>query len=121
MMTGLPSILVVDDDPLIRLGTVMMLREFGYDPLSANDADSALALMADRGVASVLITDYEMPGRTGADLAHEVLAVQSDTHILIVTGHNDLDNVEAEWSVLMKPFTSEELESTLDAMGVRRS
>jgi YesN/AraC family two-component response regulator len=77
--------------------------------------------MADRGAAQILITDYEMPGRTGVELAHAVLAAQADTQILIVTGHDDLENLEADWSVLMKPFTSEELGSTLDAMGVVRS
>lgn len=105
-----PRILVVDNDPLIRLGTVFMLRENGLTAESAESTLHAHALIAGGFVPDLLITDYAMPGGNGAALAHELAELNPDLLVLIVTGHPSIEEpLRDAWRILTKPFTSAEL------------
>lgn len=105
-----PCILVVDNDPLIRLGTVFMLRENGLNAESADSARHAHGLIEGGFVPDLLITDYAMPGGNGVALAYEIAGLNPDLRVLIVTGQSSIDEpLRDAWRVLTKPFTSAEL------------
>lgn len=108
------DILVVDDDPLLRLGIVCMLKELGYTPIAAHDPQRALPLARQVPNLSLLITDYQMPGMNGVELARLMAAARPGLNVLIVTGNEDLpDDLSPGWKMLTKPFTPFELERAL--------
>lgn len=106
--------LVVDNDPLVMLGTVVMLREIGYIVVSALSGEDALDMIARGKVPGILVTDYSMPNMTGVELAHAVIRLHPNTRVLVVTGHSELDEeLPAQWRLLTKPFSSAELRDAL--------
>ena len=110
-------LLVVDNDGLIRLGTVMMLREMGYAPDDAGDAQAAMALATEHAPFDLLITDYAMPGINGVDLARTLTKQYPMLKVLIVTGHERLDEpLDARWAMLQKPCTAGELRDAVAAL-----
>lgn len=118
--TSRERVLIVDDDPLIRIGTAAMLSDLGFAPLMAADAEDAIARMGAEGQVEILVTDYEMPHYTGVELATMVTAVRPLTRILVVSGKDGLERMIAPgWGLLAKPFTSQELRAALGRLKAR--
>ena len=116
-MSNDTDILVVDDDPLLRLGMVCMLRDMGYQAIAAQDPMRALPLVHQGIDVDLLITDYSMPGMTGVELAHRMAQKRPGLQVLIMTGHQKLDaELAPEWRKLTKPFTETELRREIEAM-----
>jgi CheY-like chemotaxis protein len=66
-------VLVVEDEPLLRMDAVDMIREAGFDVLEASNADEAILLLETRPYIEVMFTDIDMPGSmNGIKLAHAV-------------------------------------------------
>jgi CheY-like chemotaxis protein len=55
-------VLVVEDEPLLRMDAVDMIREFGFDVLEASNADEAILLLETRLDIELVFTDIDMPG-----------------------------------------------------------
>lgn len=111
---------VVDDDELVRLGTEVMVREIGFTLNTAPDGPSALALIDGGKMPDVLITDYDMPGMTGIELAKILTEQQPDVDVLSVTGHDTIDEVlPKRWKILHKPLTSAALKIALATFGIQ--
>lgn len=111
------DILVVDDDPLLRLGMVCMLRDMGYQAIAAQDPMRALPMVHQGIGVDVLITDYSMPGMTGVELAERMSQERPGLQVLIITGHHNLEvQLAPDWRKLTKPFTETELRRELEAM-----
>ncbi|MEA2338975.1 MAG: two-component system, OmpR family, response regulator [Thermoanaerobaculia bacterium] len=112
-MTSKPIILVVDDDLPIRVLMRSLLREFGFDPVVAeNGADAIAAVRKQR--PSVVLLDKNMPGMTGEEV---IRALRSEPGfdglpILILSGEpvsgSELKSLGADGAVL-KPFDVTEL------------
>ncbi|GJD48531.1 Sensor histidine kinase RcsC [Methylobacterium crusticola] len=105
------TVLVVDDDGLVRTGTAAMLEDLGHVALEASSAREALALLeAERGI-DVVVTDHAMPGMTGLALAHQLRDTRPGLPVILATGYAELPTGEGEPAVprLSKPFTQEEL------------
>ena len=67
------TILVVEDEPLLRLNATHVLEEAGYSVTEANNAETALELLEVRRDVQVLFTDIHMPGAfNGLELAQQV-------------------------------------------------
>jgi two-component system, response regulator PdtaR len=58
----LPVVLIVEDDLLIRLDAVDMIRAAGFETIEANGADEAIAILERRRDITVVFTDVQMPG-----------------------------------------------------------
>ena len=56
-----PKIMIVDDEPLIRVYACQVIEDAGYAAIEAANAEQAMQLLAHEGVA-VVVTDVEMPG-----------------------------------------------------------
>lgn len=107
------KILVVDDEPLVRMVAVEILVELGYEVLEAGDGPSALrSLQQDRDV-DLLVTDVGLPGgMNGRQLADAARTTRPGLKVLFVTGyaesavlnHGDLDRGMA---IVTKPFSSD--------------
>src|SRR5512132_3910992 len=83
-----PVVLVVEDDPLLRMLAVEVVEEAGYTAIEARDADEAVVLLESRADIALLFTDIDMPGSMdGLKLAHAVRNRWPPIKILIVSGH----------------------------------
>ncbi|PKB13504.1 signal transduction histidine kinase [Novosphingobium kunmingense] len=107
--------LLVDDEPLVRMGTADMLEELGHEVLEANSGAEALTLLASRTGIKAVITDYTMPGMTGAELIQRIRESGSQVPILLVTGYAARD-IDLDVPQLTKPFRLAELEQALEAL-----
>jgi CheY-like chemotaxis protein len=92
---SLPVVLIVEDDPLLRMLAVDVVEEAGFVALEAGNADEAVALLESRPDISVLFTDIEMPGSMdGLKLAHAVRDRWPPIKILVVSGKVRLQRSE---------------------------
>ena len=106
-------VLVVDDEPVIRAWVARALTLAGCDVAVASNGREALRLVAEGRVRpAVVVTDIEMPGMTGVELAARLLALRPALRIVMMTG--DPDRAEAARGhpsivdeVLLKPMRTE--------------
>ena len=107
------SVVVAEDEAIIRLDLVETLTEEGYAVVGdAGDGDEALALI-EQLRPDVAVLDIKMPGRTGLEVAHEVAALGS-TAVVILTAFSQRELIEdasaaGALAYLVKPFQRSEL------------
>ncbi|MDB5440440.1 MAG: response regulator, partial [Caulobacteraceae bacterium] len=109
MVSG-ARVLLVDDEAMVRAGVADMLVQAGYDVIEAWSAGQALDLLTDGLAIDILVTDYAMPGMTGAQLGRSVGQLRPGLPVLMITGYASLGDSEAEnLPRLAKPFRQAEL------------
>jgi len=112
-VSGVP-VLLVDDEELVRSGTAEMLSDAGYIVLQASSGYEALAMLARHQNIKALITDYAMPGMTGAELARQAAQFNPSLPVLMITGFASTDGkVAVDIPRLSKPFGQAELVEAL--------
>ncbi|MBB2682914.1 response regulator (plasmid) [Rhizobium sophoriradicis] len=110
------AILVVDDDALVRTGTVAMLEDLGHLPREAASASQALEFFAGGEECDLVITDHAMPGMTGAELARHLRAAFPNLPVILASGYVELAEDQGLGRMLRmtKPFTQEQLQAAMD-------
>jgi DNA-binding NtrC family response regulator len=88
-------VLVVEDDTFLRSMTADYLRQFGLSVLEAPTADDAVDVLACADVGLVL-TDVQMPGMSGIELARLVHAVHPRTPVIVTSGRSDAQRLTDE-------------------------
>jgi len=120
-----PVIVCVDDDEAMLSTVVRCLRREALDVRSTLSASEALSWVAADDIA-VLVSDYEMPEMTGAQLAGHARRVRPETTRILLTGKRTLEtavdgiNQGEIFRFLSKPFDNEQLRSAVHA-GVARN
>jgi len=89
----MPSVLIVDDEPSIRLTLAEFLRREGFEPLVASDAAQAVALLDSRGDVDVAIVDVNLPGRSGIDLLRELSGREPYVPVIMITGEPNVSHL----------------------------
>ena len=80
-------VLIVEDEPLLRMLAVEIVEQAGFIALEAANADDAVALLETRQDISLLLTDIDMPGSIdGLKLAHAVSNRWPPIKIVVVSG-----------------------------------
>jgi CheY-like chemotaxis protein len=107
------TILVVEDDPLLRRTAAEALSEQGYRVIAAESGQQALACLAQIPEISLLFTDVRMPGgMSGVDLALAARRHRPDLQVMFATGFSDPVTI-AKWpellDLLSKPYSLDEL------------
>ncbi|QTC91065.1 response regulator [Brevundimonas goettingensis] len=105
-----PVVLVVDDEPLLRLDATEALQSAGCTTHEAGDTDEALQMLVLHPDISVLFTDINMPGpRDGMALAEEVHRKRPDVHLIITSGNERPGPAEIppDGQFLPKPYDME--------------
>ena len=88
--SGRPSaaVLIVEDEPLIRMGTVYLIEDAGFEVYEAGSADAAIALLELHKEIRLIVTDVDMPGSMdGLKLAHYVRGRWPPVKIIVTSGH----------------------------------
>jgi CheY-like chemotaxis protein len=115
-LTASEPILVVEDEPIVRMLVVDYLGELGYDTIEAVDAPSALDVLRGPGAIRLMLTDVGLPGMDGHELAGRARELRPGLKILFATGYGGSDPAMAEAAVVGKPFNIEELAAKIRAM-----
>ena len=113
------AVLVVDDEPLIRMTAADMLADAGWAAIEAADAAEALDLLAAHPEVSVLFTDINMPGTMdGLDLARRIHELRPDVHLVITSGklRPSRDELPGEGRFIGKPYQERQFISLIEAV-----
>jgi len=108
------TVLVVDDDPMVRDLETQVLRVQGYKVLAAEGAAEALRMAGETATIHLLITDLVMPEVDGLELTRRFRAVHPKTPVLMVSSSLPLLRARSEmdmdrFAFLAKPFQFSEL------------
>src|SRR6185312_14436791 len=105
------TVLVVEDDYLIRLTTTEMLNDLGCKVVKeASTAQEALKIL-DEGPVDILLTDVGLPDISGLQLARDAMARWPDLVLVLATGDSEVKSEAARLGALfiVKPYTPESL------------
>jgi PAS domain S-box-containing protein len=121
---GTLRILLVDDDELIRDGVGSLLELEGHEVHLAEGGAEALARFESGLEVDLVMLDLNMPGLTGAETLLRLLTLRPEQVVLLCSGHGDeemarLMTGRPTVDSIQKPFTLDELEGKLSAMGLR--
>lgn len=111
LKTDPARILIVEDDDFVRASMVSSLEALGHQVTQAADGEAGLSALQ-QARPDLLITDYLMPGMTGAQLMLRTRAMFPDLPMIIATGYADMKEIEqvlGDDIVLRKPFQLAEL------------
>lgn len=111
------TILLIEDEPLIRMGTSAMLEDGGYTVLEAGDATEAQALLASHPEISIVVTDVQMPGAMdGLALTSMLKRDHSHIRVLITSGRTGLHEAREHGAsnYLSKPYTAHAIQRALE-------
>jgi two-component system response regulator PilR (NtrC family) len=111
-------ILIVDDERSMQEFLEILLRREGYDVTCAADVDGAL-LALESDDFDVVISDLQMPGKTGLDLLHALRETSPDTVALVMTAFASTETAiaamkEGAYDYLTKPFQVDEIRLVLE-------
>ena len=122
MQTCKPTkILVVEDEPLIRMDLAETLQEMGFSVLEASNADEAIRLLAANDGIAAVVTDVDMPGTMdGFALAFAIRRRCPPCRLIVVSGHRRpaAGNMPDGSRFSRKPFAIIDLQRTLSDLGV---
>ena len=114
------TVLVVDDEEMVRIIMVQVLQDNGYTVLEASDGLEALRIAKEHtGRIDLLLTDVKMPGMNGLELTARLLSNRPEMTVLYVSGHADSTRqiqlqegqfiIEPGANFLHKPFSPDGL------------
>jgi CheY-like chemotaxis protein len=109
-----PTILVVEDEVLIRMSVADYLRECGYRVVEAGNGDEALAVLATDTRIDILFTDVQMPGRIdGFGLARWIRDKRAGVKVILTSGVTRTSEAAGdlceEGPMLAKPYDHSDL------------
>ena len=119
----MPTVLIVDDEPIVRNVVRLALSRIGYAVMDANGAAESAALCRTLGNHQIdlLITDHRLASGIGREVAEAVMKYCPATKVLVISGWS-YQQVQKEdgflpgSSFLQKPFTTQQLLSTVESV-----
>jgi len=112
------TVLVIDDEPTLRMLMGEVLEDAGYRVLEAPDGNAGLTILQSAARIDLLITDVRLPGiLNGREVAKAARVARPTLPVLFITGYAEITAIaegrlEAGMQVLTKPFT-------IDALGLK--
>jgi CheY-like chemotaxis protein len=107
-----PTVLVIEDEPLLRIDAVQTLKEAGYSTLEAGNADDAIVLLETREDIRVVFTDIQMPGSMdGLKLSWAIRDRWPPIELIITSGQKipAAEDMPERVRFLAKPYDSARL------------
>ncbi|MDY7066652.1 Sensor kinase CckA [Pseudomonas extremaustralis] len=111
------TILVVEDDAIVRMLIVDVLEELEFSVIEAADADEALTAVKNTDqVIDLMMTDVGLPGMDGKQLATQVRELRPTMPILFASGYAEGFDFPAGTQVIAKPFSIDQLRDKVKSM-----
>src|ERR1700729_3203418 len=111
-----PAVLIVEDEPLVRLCAVETVEAAGFEGIEASNADEAIRILENRSDIRVVFTDLHMPGSMdGLKLAHAVRNRWPPIKIIVTSGRELLTerDLPEGGRFLAKPYLPSQIADTL--------
>jgi PAS domain S-box-containing protein len=114
------TVLVIEDEPLVRGQIVEALTELGFVALEATDGPGGLAVLQSRQRIDLLISDVGLPGLNGRQLADAARLLRPGLKVIFMTGYADVAAtpqgfLEPGMALITKPFEMSELATKIRA------
>ena len=110
------SVLLIDDEELVRMATAEMIRDLGHSVVEASGGAEALARLDSGLSVDLVVTDYKMPGIDGGELSRRIRKTHPHIPVLLITGYagptDDIMNLPR----LAKPFGQAEIAAALEEL-----
>ncbi len=111
------TILVVEDDSIVRMLIVDVLEELEFEVLEAEDADKALEILKDFAQSiDLMMTDMGLPGMNGKELSMAARELRPELPVLFASGYADTLEVPSGMSSIGKPFSIDQLRDKVRSM-----
>lgn len=111
------TILVVEDDSIVRMLIVDVLEELEYQVLEAADGGEALAFLQDAGkTIDLMMTDKGLPDMDGLQLAKKAAELRPALPILFASGYAENIHVPAGMHLIGKPFSIDQLRDKVNSI-----
>jgi two-component system C4-dicarboxylate transport response regulator DctD len=112
----LPEALVIEDEDAVRQATVQTLELGGFQVHSCASAEQAKPWL-NANFAGVVVTDVRLPGSSGLDVLAQVMAIDAQLPVIVMTGHGHVSMAvqamqSGAYDFIEKPFSAERLTST---------
>ncbi len=107
------KVLIIEDDPDVRLGCEQALQLEGIATESAGSAEDAKCRLA-RDFPGVVVSDIRLPGMDGMTFQREAAAIDAELPVVLITGHGDVSTAvqamkDGAYDFIQKPFSPEQL------------
>jgi CheY-like chemotaxis protein len=114
-----PVVLIVEDEFVLRLHAVTLIREAGFETVEAGSAEEAIVLLETRLDIRIVFTDINLPGMDGLKLAAAIRDRWPPIELILTSGHvlPRPEDVPARGFFLSKPYDGKELVRTLRSFG----
>ena len=117
MSSTTATILVVEDDAIVRMLIVDVLEELQFKVLEADSGTAALVLLENRDtLIDLLMTDVGLPQMDGRELAARARALRPSLPILFASGYAESLEVPVGMHVIGKPFSIDQLRDKVKGM-----
>jgi signal transduction histidine kinase/ActR/RegA family two-component response regulator len=107
------SILLIDDEEIVRVATAELIRDLGHAVTEASSGAEGLGKLAAGLHVDVVMSDYKMPRMNGAELARRVREMRPGTAVLIITGYTGTAEDLPDLPRLEKPFSQTDIAAAL--------
>ncbi|CAB1402461.1 response regulator [Pseudomonas fluorescens] len=105
-----PTILVVEDDAIVRMLIVDVLEELEYKVLEADGSEQALDVLRDQTKQiNLMMTDVGLPGMDGRELAIKARELRPALKVLFASGYAESIAVPEDMHMIGKPFSIDQL------------
>ena len=111
------SVLVVEDEEVMRAILRQLLEDSGYDVFTSDSAENALQVFSEHEIA-VTLTDIKMSGKDGLELLDQIKSIDAEAIVVIMTAFSSVDSAVAAlrkgaYDYVTKPFVNEDLLQTI--------
>ncbi len=115
---GKETILIAEDEEILRQYTIEMLTDIGYNVLTARDGVEALDLFKKSPESiDLILSDMVMPNKTGLELFRDVKTIKPDVKFILVSGYcmEQIDGgiLRDMQAILLKPYTTEKISNLI--------
>ncbi|KGF65436.1 response regulator [Pseudomonas lutea] len=111
------TILVVEDDNIVRMLIVDVLEELDYSVLEAADAGEAITFLQNSGqTIDLMMTDLGLPDMNGRELAQKAREIRADIPVLFASGYADTVDVPEGMHNIGKPFSIDQLRDKVNGI-----
>jgi CheY-like chemotaxis protein len=115
-MTQPFTVLVVDDDPVVRETAVHLFQSLGFEVLDTYNGPDALRLIQNHPRISLLFTDVRMPRMDGVSLAEAAQDIRPGLKVVFTSGYVDSKALPPGTPFVPKPWSADDLASAVDPL-----
>jgi two-component system cell cycle sensor histidine kinase/response regulator CckA len=110
------TVLVVDDEPQLRMMLAHFLEQEGFAVLTAGCGTQAISLFRSHPEIDLLISDIVMPGMDGPSLAATLRSLNGDLAVILMSGNCDPKQIDNGFAFVPKPFSFPDLLGTIRSL-----